>query len=111
VDDYSSQNSRQERHTLLLDGQHHFTKLLVLQTHIRLYHLGARIVLAELRVQFWILRARQTLKKVLNTCLPCKVAKDPFEREIETPLPVEKVTPLRPFVVTGIDFRDPSILR
>jgi hypothetical protein len=98
--------SRQKRHPLLLDGQHHFTKLLVLQTHIRLHHLGVRIVLGELRDEFRMLRARQTIKKVLNTCFPCKIAKNPFGREIAL-LPVERVTPLIPFMVTGIDFPGP----
>ena len=32
----------QQRYLLLLDGQHHFTKLLILQTHVRLHHLGVR---------------------------------------------------------------------
>ena len=32
----------QQRHPLLLDGQHHFTKLLILQTRVRLHHLGVR---------------------------------------------------------------------
>jgi hypothetical protein len=103
--------SRQQRHPLLLDGQHHFTKLLVLQTHIRLHHLGVHIVLAELRDEFWILRARQTIKKVVNTCLPCKIAKNPFGREIEAPLPAERITPLRPFAVTGIDFAGPLYIK
>ena len=41
--------SREQRHPLLLDGQHYFTKLLFLKTHIRLHHLGVRIILSELR--------------------------------------------------------------
>ena len=62
-------------HPLLLDGQHHFTKLLILQTHIRLHHLGVRLILAELREEFWILHARQAIKQVLHSCLPCRMAK------------------------------------
>jgi len=54
--------SREQCHPLLLDGRHDFTKLLILQTHIRLHHLGVRIILAELREEFWILHAQQTIK-------------------------------------------------
>jgi hypothetical protein len=103
--------SGQQRHPLLLDGQHHFTKLLVMQTHIRLHRLGVCIVPVELRHEFWILCARQTIKKVLNTCPPCKIAKNPFGREIEAPLQAERVTPLRPFAVTGIDFAGPLYIK
>jgi hypothetical protein len=75
--------SREQRHPLLLDGQHHFTKLLILQTHIRLQHLGVRIILAELREEFWVLRARQ----VLHSCPPCRIAKGLPGGEIEAHYP------------------------
>jgi len=91
-------------HPLLLDGQHHFTKLLILQTHIRLHHLGVRLILAELREEFWILHARQAIKQVLHSCLPCRMAKGLPGGEIEAPLPTDRVTPLRPFAVTGVDY-------
>ena len=63
-----------------------------------------RIIQAELREEFWILRARQTLKQVLHSCLPCRIAKGRPGEEIEAPLTTDRVTPLRPFAVTGIDY-------
>jgi len=99
------------RHPLLLDGQHHFTKLLILQTHIRLHHLGVRIILAELREEFWILRARQAIKQVLHSCLPCRMAEGLPGGEMEAPLPTDRVTPLRPFAVTGIDYAGPLFVK
>ena len=96
-----------QRHPLLLDGAHHFTRLLILQTHVRLHHLGVRIVLSELRTEFWIIRARQVIKRVLNTCLPCKISKNSRGHQIEAPLPSDRVTPSKPFTITGIDFAGP----
>ena len=75
-------------HTTLLHGSHHFTGLLIMQTHIRLHHLRVRIVLSELREEFWIFRARQAIK-VLHTCLTCKIAKNSFGRKREAPLPAD----------------------
>ena len=95
--------SRELRHPLLLDGQH-FRKLLILQTHVILHHLGIHITLAELREEFWILRSLQTIKQVLHSCLPCRIAKGLPRGEIEAPLPTDRVTTLRPFAVTGIDY-------
>jgi len=40
--------SREQCHPLLLDRRHNFTKLLIVQTHSRLHHLGVSIILAEL---------------------------------------------------------------
>jgi len=63
------------RHPFVLDGKQQFIHLLIWQTEIRLHHLGVRIILFELIEEFWILRARQAIKKVLHKCLPCKMAK------------------------------------
>jgi hypothetical protein len=99
--------SREQIHPILLHGSHHFTELLIMQTHIHLHHMGVRIVLSELREEFWILRARQTIKKILRMCLLCKIAKSPFGQEREAPMPTDRVTASRPFQVTGIDFAGP----
>jgi hypothetical protein len=42
---------------------------LIMQTHFRLHHLGVRIVLSELREEFWILRFRQAIKESLEHVL------------------------------------------
>jgi hypothetical protein len=96
-----------EKHPIILDGSHHFTKLLIMQTHVKLHHLGVHIVLTELRQEFWILRARQAIKKVLNNCLPCKIARNRHADVIEAPLPADRVQPKKPFSIIGIDFAGP----
>ena len=96
-----------EKHPILLDGSHHVTHLLIRHTHIQLHHLGVRVVLSHLRHDFWILRARQNIKKVLRTCLPCKIASNARGQVVEAPLPAERVKPSTPFAVTGLDFAGP----
>ena len=96
--------TREQQHPLLLDGAHRFTELLFLQTHIRLHHFSLHIMLSQLRSEFWILRARQTIRRFLHTCLACKVMKNPRGQQIEAPLPSDRIKPSRPFAVTGIDF-------
>ena len=103
--------SREQRHPLLLDGRYHFTKLLILQSRILLHHLGVRIILAELREEFWILRPRQTIKQVLHPCLPCRIANGLPGGEIEAPLPTDRITPISPFAVTGIDYAGPLFFK
>ncbi|GFT51373.1 integrase catalytic domain-containing protein [Nephila pilipes] len=88
------------RHPLLLEGNHPFVLLLIKNTHDRLHHLGTRIVLSELRSDFWILRGRQAIKKVLHQCLPCKLSKLKCGNQIEGPLLSERVTPSVPFSTT-----------
>ncbi|GFT98827.1 uncharacterized protein NPIL_213451 [Nephila pilipes] len=80
------------QHPLLLEANHPFVLLLVKHTHVRLHHLGTRIVLSELRSDFWILRGRKAIKKVLHKCLPCKLSKLKCGNQIEDPLPSECAT-------------------
>jgi len=88
--------SHTEKHPILLDGSHHVTHLLMRHTHIQLHHLGVRVVLSHLRHEFWFLRARQNIKKILGTCLPCKITSNARGQEVEAPLPAECVNPLCP---------------
>jgi hypothetical protein len=61
--------SHTENHPILLDASHHITHLLIRHTHIQLHHLDVRVVLSHLRHEFWILRARQNIKKDLTHLL------------------------------------------
>ncbi|GFS71177.1 integrase catalytic domain-containing protein [Nephila pilipes] len=95
------------QHPLLLEGNHPFVLLLIKNTHVCLHHLGTRIVLSQLRSDFWILRGRQAIKEVLHKCLPCKLSKLKCGNQIKGPLPSERVTPRNPFSTTCIDFAGP----
>jgi len=103
--------SHDEKHPTLLDGCFSFAESLICHTHLMLHHLGLRIVLSELRTHFWILRARQAVKKVLRSCLTCKLAHNPAGQELEAPLPADRVQRSTPFSVTGLDFAGPLYLR
>jgi len=70
-----------------------------------------RIILSELTEEFWILRARQAIKKVPHRCLPYKVAEAYHGHQIEAPLPADRVIPQKPFEVTGIDFAGPLYIK
>ena len=76
--------SKDLRHTLLLDDKRHFVQLLIWQTHIRLHHLGFRIILPELREELCILCARKPLIKCCRNVFlarwlkPTKVTRSRF---------------------------------
>ncbi|GBN56160.1 hypothetical protein AVEN_124034-1 [Araneus ventricosus] len=106
-----AQVTSEEKHPLLLDGSHHFVQLLIRHTHVRLHHLGVRIILSELRSNYWILRGREAKKRVIHGCLLCRLSKAPRGTQIEAPLPAENVTPCIPFSTTGIDFAGPLYVR
>jgi hypothetical protein len=68
------------------------------------------MVFSELRDEFWILRARQTIK-VLHRCLPCKIAKNHRGEEIVAPLQADRLKSTKTFAVTGVDFACPLYVK
>ena len=88
--------SKELRHPILLDGKQHFVYLLIWQTHIHFHYMGVRIILSELREEFWILHARQAVNSVLHTCLPCKMVKVHHVHQITSPIPADRVIPRNP---------------
>ena len=57
---------------VLLPSHSDLTRLIVLDQHERTFHAGVTFTLAEIRSSYWIVRGRQTVKRILNGCLVCK---------------------------------------
>ncbi|GFT06425.1 integrase catalytic domain-containing protein [Nephila pilipes] len=72
---------------------------------------GVRIVLSDLRSTVWILKGSQAIKQVLHKCLPCRLSKAKCGKQIEAPLPSDRVVPSAPFTTTVIDFAGPVYIR
>jgi len=72
-------------------------------------HGGVSSTLAEVRSKFWILRGRQTVRKILNQCMRCRRDKAKPVLQPTGNLPVERVTPSKPFTVIGVDFAGPLV--
>src|ERR1700755_966168 len=58
---------------ILLAKIHPFTRLIILNAHSQVQHLGVQTTLNHIRNKgFWIPQARQAVKTVLSTCFLCK---------------------------------------
>ena len=57
---------------IILPRDHKLTEMIVIECHARIHHGGVRTTLTELRSRFWVLKGRQTIKKVLRKCVTCK---------------------------------------
>ena len=60
------------RHPILLDNKHHYSGLLIEQCHQKVHHSRVSTTLAEVRSMYWILKGRQTVKRVISKCTICK---------------------------------------
>ena len=72
-----------------------FTNLAVQECHQRVMHGGVNATLTEVRRQFWILKGRHVVKKMLKQCGICtRDRATPLGAPVTGQLPQERVTPL-----------------
>ncbi|XP_060559755.1 uncharacterized protein LOC132719842 [Ruditapes philippinarum] len=96
----------------LLPAKHPFTKLVVNDAHSRLLHAGASSTITFLRQKYWIPSIRQTVKNILRKCTCCvKVIGKPYSAPDPPPLPKCRVSDVKPFTYTGVDFSGALLVR
>lgn len=91
---------------IVLHRDCHFTKLLVVKFHEKCRHLGLTPTLNSLRNSgYWIPKARPLIKRLLNSCVPCKkINSYSFKYPKRTDYVSDKVNFISPFAHTGVDF-------
>ncbi|XP_058827183.1 uncharacterized protein LOC131687148 [Topomyia yanbarensis] len=86
-------------------------KMIARHYHLKMLHGGGQLTLAAMREQYWPVHGRRLIHSVIRKCLPCaKVNPVPAQQQTGQ-LPVARVTPSRPFTVTGIDYAGPLYLK
>ncbi|GFS96605.1 integrase catalytic domain-containing protein [Trichonephila clavipes] len=96
---------------ILLPDKCEFTKLLIRSIHKKNCHAGIQIMQLLIRERFWIIRARKTIKSILNECFICARFKVKSLSSGPSPLPSDRVTDCAIFEVVGIDFAGPLFLK
>ena len=100
------------KNPVLLDKNHHLTKMIVMDAHHRVFHNGVKETLAQLRSEFWLVRGRQVVRKLIRGCVTCqRLEGKPYCGNTPPPLPDYRVQPSRPFQTTGVDFAGPFFVR
>ena len=96
-------------HPILLPSRHHFVKLLIEHTHKHtVLHNGIRDTLTALRERFWVIRGRESVKKVIRKCVTClKHEGISYGPQQPTDLPNTRVSDNPPFTHVGLDFAGP----
>ena len=91
---------------ILLSKNHRLTTLMIQDQHRRCKHLGVGTTLTELRERgYWIPCGRQVVKRVLRECITCKKLNTlAFDYPKMTNLPKERVSLIKPFSNTAIDY-------
>ena len=96
---------------ILLPDKHPVTDLIIRQAHHQVLHAGTRATLTHLRETYWIVRGRQQVKRVINSCVICKKLNSRSFDELPACLPLERVREADPFQNVGVDFAGPLYVR
>ena len=104
--------SYETKHPILLTKQHHFSTLIVRHAHERTSHGGVKDTLIDIRSQYWFVKGRQFVRKLLHRCITCrKLEGPPYTAVPPPPLPEFRVTESPPFAYSGVDFAGPLYIK
>lgn len=95
----------------VLPSKHKLVERLICSLHKKNGHIGTQGLLNMMRENFWLLKGRQTIKRILNSCVICKRSKSKNFEACSPPLPEARVRDAACFEVTGVDFAGPLFLR
>ena len=97
---------------LIILRAHPLLVLIIQHHHLRTFHIDSQLTVASLRQEFWILRARATVRSVLYKCIPCTRERPDVPVELMGDLPAASVNrTARAFVYTGVDYAGPIAVR
>lgn len=100
------------KNPVLLPSKHHYTELLIKEKHQLVKHNGIQETLGAIREEYWIVRGREAVKKVIRKCVICRRYEgQPYPTPQIPPLPPERVDDGPPFNNTGIDFAGPLYVK
>ena len=100
--------SYDKKFPVLLKSDSYFTKLVILNLHNDVCHSGVDTTLNRIRSCFWIIKGRQTVKKVLRKCFICKYVQGKVIVPPQTPdLPKFRIQCNHSFENVRVDFAGP----
>ena len=99
------------KHPFILPADCHFTTLLIEDAHQRTLHGGVQLTLATLRRQYWKVKGRSAVKRVIRACTTCSRYAARVPSQLMGELPKSRVRYSSPFECAGVDYAGPIHLR
>lgn len=91
--------------------KHRITDLIIQDIHYQTLHGGLQLMLRTLREQYWVLRARESIKSCIKACIACVRERALVPTQLMGDLPSVRVTPARPFTHVGVDYAGPLVVK
>jgi len=96
------------KHPIILHWSSSLARLVILEAHEQALHGSVERTIHEIRRQYYILRIRSAVRRVIGKCVQCKRLRAEPDIPLMAPLPAIRLQSHRPpFAVTGIDYFGP----
>ncbi|XP_011877529.1 PREDICTED: uncharacterized protein LOC105567318, partial [Vollenhovia emeryi] len=99
------------KHPLILPKESALTTLIISDAHSRTLHGGTQTTVAFLRNDYWIIGGRSPVRAFILRCVLCARFRQKRAQQLMGQLPLERVTPSRPFLHSGVDYAGPFSLK
>ncbi|XP_055632398.1 uncharacterized protein LOC129772894 [Toxorhynchites rutilus septentrionalis] len=103
--------SEDRKHPMILPARHPLTESIMPHYHLKHMHAGPQLLVACVREKFWPLRIRNLARHTVHSCISCFRCRPSVVEQIMGDLPAERVTPILPFLNTGVDLCGPFKFR
>ena len=107
----NTQIPNDNKHPIALRSNHRLSTLLGEHYHRNLLHAGPQLTLATIRQKFWLLGGRNLIRRIYHQCHTCFRCRPTLVQQSMADLPSSRVTPTRPFSVSGIDYCGPVYIK
>ena len=100
--------TNEEKHPVILPGQHYVTTLVVEQLHHEIKHQGRHFTQGIIRAKgYWIIGGKRLVNRVIYRCFRCRKQRGRLQNQKMADLPTERLTPAPPFTYVGLDVFGP----
>ncbi|XP_049277052.1 uncharacterized protein LOC125760709 [Anopheles funestus] len=97
----------ERRHPVIIPGRHRLAELIADKYHKILHHASLQLMLSTIQQRYWIMGARNAVKRTVHSCVRCTRCRPSLVRQPMADLPQQRVRQARPFSISGVDYAGP----
>lgn len=95
------------KHPVIIPKGHPLVQLIIREYHINGLHSGLTLLHNTIRQKFWLINSRVEIKRLIKSCTVCARYRFTSAQQLMGTLPTPRVTPNRPFLISGVDLAGP----